>query len=131
MIDIFDKKYKAISNLFIKTYEEKDYTFPSPLSFIATIENEKENKKNRVEIVVPSYYDSVLILDHYFNVFAYLLTFDYKIDSIIFNNLVRLDINSDTRGYKGIYSFINEDVSMNLGQTEIYDNFIKGETNDF
>ena len=44
MIQIFDKKYKAISNIFVTTYDDNKYVFPSPMSIEMTIANEEKNQ---------------------------------------------------------------------------------------
>lgn len=128
MIELFDKRYYAISNLFISDYEGKEYVFPSPLSFIATMENEAKQLKNRIEIIFSNFYDSPLILPYSFDLFFYLLTFEYTIHTFKGVDLLVIDKSSDTRGHKGTYSFINDRITLNIGDTEIYDDYKKFKT---
>lgn len=125
MIDIFNKKYKAISNIFVKTIEDDDFVFPSPISVYAIIEDEQKNLINKIDFKFSSYQDSILTLDVYFSIFAYLLTFDYKIEILHIANLTKESVQQDMHGYKGTYKYLNEDVSMNIGLDEIYDLYRK------
>lgn len=125
MLNIFGKKYKAISNLFIETVEGDKLTFPAPISLHINIENNETESKNVFDIKVSSIEDSILSLSSaYFSLCFYLLSFEYKID-IVFMDMVMLssDITSDTTGYKASYQFLSNNVSMNLGQDEIFNKY--------
>lgn len=125
MLQVFDKRYKAVSNLFINTYEGFEYIFPSPLSIEATIDNEIEKTKSEIIFIFSNFYDSPLVLDYYFNCFMYLLKYDYKIDTLYIRDLIHKQDNSETNGHKVIYGFLTENLTLNLGETEIYDKFKK------
>lgn len=125
MIEVFDKKYKAISNLYVTNYDSKTYIYPSPFYVHATIENETRNLKNRLEVKVDTYNASILTLDYYFDLFFYLFSFEYKIDTILIRNCIKEDTNQDINGYKGSFRFLNNDILLNLGNTELYDKYNK------
>jgi hypothetical protein len=128
MIHVFDKHYKAISNIFVETHEGHKYTYPAPIDIYATIEDERKNLKNMIEFRVSSYLDSILPLTYNFSIFTYLLTFDYTIDTLYIASLMKTNTSSESYGYKGTFSFSNDNVMMNIGKTEIYDEYDKIKT---
>lgn len=123
MIQVFDKRYKSISNLFISTYEGFEYVFPSPQSCSATMGKEVENTNNEIVFVFSNYYDSPLVVDYYFDCFFYLLTYEYTLDTVYLKNLLHSSDMSETNGHKAIYNFISDDLTLNLGEQEIYDDY--------
>ena len=123
MIQIFDKKYKAISNIFVTTYDDNKYVFPSPMSIEMTIANEERNQKDRLVAVFNNYYESILVLDNYFSCFFYLLNFEFRIETMIIPVLQKLEDGHDMHGYKGIYTFQSENISINIGKDEIYESY--------
>lgn len=125
MIDIFRKRYKACSNLFVNTLENENLVFPSPISLCAIIEDEQKSLVNELELKVTSYEDSPLTLNVSFSLFFYLLTFDYKMESFYVDNLTKASSNQEMDGYKGLYRFVNTDVAMNIGLDEIYARYMK------
>lgn len=125
MLNIFNKKYKACSNLFVTTLEGAEYTFPAPLEVHAMIEDENKNLINKVDFKVSSYLDSILTLDINFSIFAYLLTHDYRLDCVYIADVIKESVSPDSDGYKGTFRFLNENVSMNIGMEEIYDRYVK------
>jgi len=127
-IEIFEKKYKAVSNLFTRDIESNDYVFPAPLSIYGTIENETKNTKNILEFKFNSYYDSILIIDNYFQLFFYLLDFEYKLGTVLVENIIKTESNTDMYGYKGKYSFMEGNILLNIGTEEIYDDYCKIKT---
>jgi hypothetical protein len=127
MITVFNKRYKSISNLFIETYEGYEYTFPSPISLNADVADEKENRSHEFEFLFSNYYDSLLILDYYFDCFFYLLGYDYKIDTLFVKNLLHKSDNQEMNGHRAIYSFMPDDLTLNLGDDEVYDRYKKFE----
>lgn len=127
MIEVFDKKYKAISNLFVETYTSNSYTFPSPIEINAKIGNDTKKTKNEMKMVFSSYLDSILIVPYYFDLFFYCLSFEYKIDTILLRNILLVDYRQELNGYKAEYRFLSDDITINFGDTEIYDNYRKDE----
>lgn len=123
MLELFDKRYKAISNVFVETYTGEKYIFPAPIYIYGTIENETKNLKNRLEIRYDSFWDSLFILDYHFSFFAYLLTFEYRLETILIQNLIKKECSSDAYGYKGSFQFLNEDVILNISDDEVYDQY--------
>ena len=105
-IDIFGTKYKAISNIYVDDIEGNHYVFPYPLSLHVTMKNEDMDKDfNKIEITVPSYFDSMLTVDYYVNIFFYVLTYDFILQTYYFEQVGRKDTTTDIRGYKGVYMF--------------------------
>lgn len=127
MIDIFGKKYKAISNLFIHTVEDEHHVFPAPLSMLATLDNNDKNTTNQLELRFSSYFDSVLPLDFSFRFTCFLLTPYYSIEVLSIEDLVKKEDIIDTYGYKATFGFQDGAISMNLMGTDIYDKFKKFE----
>jgi hypothetical protein len=127
MLRLFNKEYKSISNLFVRTIEEEDFVYPFPLSLEATMENESQNTKNEIEIRFGSYFDSILTLDYRFQLTFFLLTPYYNIEVVSFSELVKLEDMLDTYGYKGKFGFQDGDISMNLLDTDIYPGYKKFE----
>lgn len=125
MIKLFDERYLAISNLVVKTYDGQSYVFPSPLTVYATIENENKNTKNEITFKFQSFSESPLILEYTFSCFFYLLTPYYKINTMYFGVLQKENVQQEHTGYKATYSFNNESLVANIGNTEIYDEFKK------
>lgn len=127
MLNIFNKKYKAISNLFIETAEGDKFTFPAPISLLINIETNETETKNVFEIKVNSVEDSILSLSSsYFSISFFLLTYEYTIDILYIDNILLMsDVQSDMHGYKGTYQFVTNSVSMNIGEDEIYDKYSK------
>lgn len=124
-INIFDKKYKACSNIFTETVEQNNYIFPYPTYIYATIENESKNTRNLIEFKFSSFYDSILILDGYFDIFFYLLDFDYKITTLHIKNILLESSNQDMYGYKGSYLFSNGNLILNVTEDNYYDDYCK------
>lgn len=124
-IQLFDKPYKSCSNLFVDTYTGEEYCFPSPFFISATIENETKKTTNKLELGFVSFNESPLILDYSFSLFFFVLNFEYKIESFYFPVLMKQESNPESFGYKGIYTFNSQDVISNIGNTEIYDDYIK------
>lgn len=105
-IKIFETEYKAISNLFLDDIEGNHYVFPYPIELRATMKNEDTNRDfNKLEVIVPNYFDSILTIDYYVNIFFYVLTFDFILQTFLFEQVGRKDSTTDVRGYKGIYMF--------------------------
>jgi hypothetical protein len=125
MITVFSKRYKAVSNLFVTNIEGENLVFPSPISIRAIIEDEQKNLANELEIKVKSYEDSMLILNGNFSLFFYLLTYTFNIECFYVANLTKDSTNQDVDGFRGLYKFVNTDVSMNIGTDEIYDKYIR------
>ena len=124
-LDIFNKRYKACSNLFVKTIENKDYIFPSPLHIYATIEDENKNTRNLIEFKFDSFYDSILILNGYFDIFLCLLDFEYKITTLYIESIINTSTSSEGYGYKGSYLFSNENLVLNITEKDFYNDFTK------
>jgi hypothetical protein len=127
MLRLFNKEYKSISNLFVRTIEEENWVYPFPLSLEGNMENESQNTKNELEFRFGSYFDSILTLDYRFQLTFFLLTPYYNIEVVSFSELVKLEDMLDTYGYKGRFGFQDGDISMNLLSTDIYDNYKKFE----
>lgn len=125
MIDIFNKKYKACSNIFVHTLEDARYTYPAPLSVYATIKDEQKNLKTQIKFKFASYYDSILTLDFHFSAFMYLLSHEYRIETLYIARLEKEEITTESSGYGGIYNFNDIDVVFNIGEAEIYDRYKK------
>ena len=125
MIEVFNKKYKACSNIFVHTLEDEKFTFPAPLALYATIEDVQKDLKNEIKFTFSSYYNSLLILDFQFSVFMYLLSYDYHIDTIYIEGLEKEDVISEVQGYSAIYNFMNTNILVNMGADEIYDDYKK------
>lgn len=125
MIEIFGKKYRAASNIFVETIEDSDLVYPSPLSLCATIEDEQKHLKNELKFKFSSYYDSILVLDFQFSIFMYLLSYDYRIETLYIDKIEKKEVNNEMGGYGGTYSFDNMDVLINFGEDEIYDRYKK------
>lgn len=127
MIKLFNKTYKAISNLYITTIEEEEFVYPFPLSVMATMENESENTKNEIEFRFSSYFDSILTLDYSFHLTCFLFTPLYVIEVMSVKDLIKTEDMMDTYGYKGKFSFQDGSLGMNILQTDIYDRYKKFE----
>lgn len=125
MLILFDKKYKACSNLFVHTVEDEKFVYPAPLSIYASIEDEQRQLKNQIRFKFNSYYDSILTLDFHFSVFMYLLTYEYRMETILIEGLQKEELVSESNGYGGIYNFMNTSVLLNIGEQEIYDDYKK------
>lgn len=125
MLEVFNKRYRACSNIFVQTLEGDKYTFPAPLSLYGTIEDVQKDLKNEIKFTFSSYYNSLLILDFQFSIFMYLLSFDYHIDTIYIEGLEKEDIISEVQGYSGVYNFMNTNILVNMGADEIYDQYKK------
>lgn len=125
MIELFNKKYKASSNIFVNTVENDKYTYPAPIGVYATIEDEQKNLKNQVKFKFSSYYDSLLTIDFHFSAFMYLLTYDYHIETVYIEGLEKEEITTEINGYGGVYNFMNSNVLLNIGEEEIYDDYKK------
>ena len=127
-IKIFDKTYKACSNLFVETIEEQRYTYPAPILIYGTIESESKNTKNNLELKFNSYYDSILTINSYFNLFFYILDFEYKLSTMYFKNILKSESNSEMYGYKGSYVFTEGNILMNVIEDNIYNDYNKIKT---
>lgn len=127
MLLIFGKKYKAISNLFVETIEGESFVFPAPLAIHAEILDGEESFKTKFEIKNPNVQDSIFSLGAtYLSLLFYGLNHEYKIDVVYIENMILdSDISSDMFGYKGNYSFISDNISMNIGTDEIFDKYKK------
>jgi hypothetical protein len=125
MIDLFGKKYIAISNLFVYTIEEERYTFPCPLSAVATLENGDKNTTNSIEFRFSSYFDSILVLDSAFKLTCFLLTPYYGVEVLSVEDMIKKEDTMDTYGYKASFSFQEGALSMNIMQKDIYSSFKK------
>lgn len=125
MIEVFNTKYKAVSNIYVHTIEDEKYTYPAPLYVYATIEDEQKNLKNQVKFRFSSYYDSILTIDFHFSAFMYLLTYDYHIVTLYIEGLEKEEITSEVSGHGGVYNFMNTNVLLNLGEDELYDRYKK------
>lgn len=124
-IELFDKPYKSCSNLIIDTYTGEEYCFPSPFSISATIENDTKNTSSKIEFGFKSFSESPLILDYTFSLLLFVLNFEYKIESFYFPVLMKQESSPESYGYKGVYTFISKDIISNIGNTEIYDDYLK------
>ena len=114
----------SISNLFVRTYEQEDFCFPAPIVVHATIEKESEDTLNELEMTFSSYLDSILIFDTPFSLFFYLLTNEYKIETIFFRVVRKKKTEQEISGYKGIFEFNSgDDLIMNIGEIDIYDDY--------
>lgn len=127
MIDLFGKKYIAISNLFVYTIEEDRYTFPCPLSATATLESSDKNTVNQIEFRFSSYFDSILVLDCSFRLTCFLMTPYYGIEVLSIEDLVKKEDTIDTYGYKAVFGFQEGALSMNIMHTDIYPSYKKFE----
>lgn len=128
MLDIFDKKYKACSNLFIEDIEENEYTYPFPLDVCGTIENESKETHNEITFKFNSYYDSILVIKSYFKLFFVALDFEYNITSFYFKRVIQKSTSSEMSGYKGTYIFSNDDLILNIASNldnNIYNDYTK------
>jgi len=123
MITVFNKNYKAVSNIFVHTVEDEKFTYPAPLSLCATIEDDAKHLKNQVKFKFASYYDSILVLDFHFSIFVYLLTHDYRLHTLYIAGLEKEEISTELYGYGGTYNFSNVNVLLNIGEEEIYDQY--------
>lgn len=127
MIELFNRKYKAVSNLFVRTIEEDNFVYPAPLSVYGTLENNDKNLNNEIEFRFSSYYDSILTLDYNFCLTLFLLTPYYIIEVISIEDIIKKEDSLDTYGYKGKFSFQDGSLTMNILETDIYDLYKKRE----
>lgn len=123
MIDIFGKRYKSISSIFVDTIEDEHFVYPYPLSVKGTLENAEKGVANELEFRFASYFDSPLVLDSSFDLCFYCLTPYYQIEVIAVQGVFKKEDILDTYGYKGVFSFQDGSVSMNILETDIYDKF--------
>ncbi|MGL5923681.1 hypothetical protein [Chroococcidiopsis sp.] len=124
MIDIFSKRYLAVSNAFVTTIEGDVFVYPAPLSVHGTIEDESKSTKSRFEFHVSSYTDSFLALNSPHSIFLYLLSMEYTIDTLYIQYLRKEEVRQEVGGYKGIYDYVNQDVAMNMSIEEVSDAMI-------
>lgn len=130
MLNIFDKSYKACSNLMIEDIEGNKYTYPSPLEIHATIENESKNTKNEISFKFTSYYDSIIVIKSYFKLFFIALDFEFGLTSFYFKSIIQKENSNDTNGHKVTYIFNNDDLILNIttnldNNNNIYNEYTK------
>jgi hypothetical protein len=123
MITVLDKKYQSCSNIFVDTAEGDEYIFESPYSLNIKIDSETE--KANIEIVNPDFFRSILCLTTYYSFFIYLLSLEYKIDSIYIENIEKQEVQQTSNGSKGIYVFAPSAIIINYGITEVFDDYKK------
>jgi hypothetical protein len=127
MLRLFNKNYKAISNLMVTTIEEETFVYPYPLSAIGTTYNEAENTQNQIEFRFSSYFDSILTLDYNFNLTFFLFTPLYRMEIMTVESILKSEDMADSYGYKGIFKFQDGALRMNMMSTDIYDKYKKFE----
>lgn len=125
MLNLFNKKYKAVSNIFVHTVEDKKYTFPAPISIYANIGNEQNGGCNEIHFKFSNYLDSFLPLSFHFSVFMFLLSHDYRIDAIYIEGLNKKEDTTEVSGYGATFNFLDTKLLVNLGEDEIYDDYCK------
>jgi hypothetical protein len=128
MLNIFDKSYKACSNLIIEDIEGNKYIYPSPLEIHATIENESKNTKNEISFKFTSYYDSIIVIKSYFKLFFITLDFEFGLTSFYFKSIIQKENSNDMSGHKVMYIFNNDDLILNIANNldnNIYNEYTK------
>ena len=114
-LKIFNVGFKAISNLFVETIEDKQFCFPAPLRLHATINNEEgKNVVGELSILTPTYLSSPLIVDHYIDLFCYVLAQDYVLHTYLFRQILLKDYSTEMSGYSGTYIFDPSKVMTNI-----------------
>lgn len=107
-IELFRRKYRAISNVFVSDIESNNYTYPYPIEICATIStgsDDSTNNANDITFRYESFYDSMFTLDGPLNVDFYVLALDYSIEHFLFGQIILKEVNTDAHGYKGTYSY--------------------------
>lgn len=122
MLEVLNKRYKAISNLFVHTLEDEHHVYPAPISVYVSIEDENKDIKNTVKLGFTSFHDSVLPIT-YFSLFFYLLSYEYKIETFYVEGLEKVETSTDLHGYTGTYKFVEGSILLNLGEEELYDKY--------
>jgi hypothetical protein len=123
MLKLFNKQYKAISNLLVTTIEEEHLVYPYPLSAIGTTYNESDNTQNQIEFRFSNYFDSILTLDYSFNLTFFLFTPLYRLEIMTVEQIVKAEDMADSYGYKGIFKFQDGALRMNIMAEDTYDKY--------
>ena len=118
MIQCFDKKYYAISNLFTQSCDGDFFTFPAPYHILL---NSDFKSNNVLEISYANFYDSPFILDYIFRLFFYVLFYDGTIETIYLESVsLKQEPCNESYGYKGIYSFDSHFSQTNISKEQFY-----------
>ena len=112
-INIFNKNYKAVSNLYVRDIEENDLVYPAPIGMCVKIK-EDDKDVNKLYLYVTSYLDSPLTLDYYIHLFFYVLGEDFTLNTFLFKQIVLQETTPEVQGHKGTYSFEPNQVVSNV-----------------
>lgn len=131
-IKIFDVDYKAVSNLFVETFEEHSFCFPAPTRLHVTIGKEdSDSGVSELKLTCQSYLDSPFIVDYYLDLFFYVLGNDFQLSTFLFKQISMKETSLDMDGYSGTYIFNPSLVVNNIclwDNSKIYLDYLKHET---
>jgi hypothetical protein len=114
-IKIFNTGFKAVSNVFVDTIDDKSHCFSSPIRLHATISEESgKSVVGELSLLYPVYLSSPFIIDYYIDLFFYALAHDYVLHTYLFKQILLTDYSSEMSGYTGKYMFDPANVVTNI-----------------
>lgn len=123
MIKLIGVTYRAVSPVLVKTPGGEEFVYP-PFLCGETVAGTSDKPGNTVSLTWKHYTDSPLGLDYYLSIcFLALKMPDYKLDLFCFDPIILKERKSDIIGYTGVYTYNDQHLRLEMGETEVYDQF--------
>lgn len=123
MISLIGATYRAVSPIVVKTPGGEQFVYP-PFLCAETTLGTADKPGNTVSMTWKHYTDSPLPLDYYVSMWFWALKMPvYTIDLFCFDPLILKEKKSDIMGYTGVYTFNDQHLKLEMGETEVYDYF--------
>lgn len=123
MINLIGATYRAVSPVVVLTPGGEQYVYP-PFLCAETTTGTPDKPGNTFSVTWKSFTDSPLSLDYYLSMWFYALRMPvYTIDAFYFDPVILKERKSDIMGYTGVYTFSDQHLKLEMGETEVYDQF--------